>query len=117
MLRRAEDLGPGAVQFHRLGAQRAADLPGGGGAGMPSVAVSVLAGVDAQLVSGELGCLLVVVGDVGAAGAGWQRDQLQQRWRCLGAVETSVADDGAVVGSPGSAVVWVQVLHEAGAGS
>ena len=77
MAGRGEDLGPAAVEFERFGAQRAADLPGGGGAGMPAVAVGVVGGVDAEFVPGQLSGLLVVGGGVGGGGAGRQRHQFQ----------------------------------------
>jgi hypothetical protein len=116
VFRRGEDLWPVPGQCRGRGAERVADLPGDGGAGQPAVAVGVLAGVDAELVTGELGGLLVVGGDSSGAAAGWQRGQFQQRRWCLGAVEASVGDNRAVVGAAGSAVVWVQVVDEAGAG-
>src|SRR5260370_29305313 len=48
---------------------------------------------------------------VRGGGAG-EWPELQQRARCLGAVEAAVADDGALVGAFGPAVVRVQVLDE-----
>ena len=53
----------------------------------------------------------VLPGGVAGEGA-----QFQQRLRCLRAVQVPVADDGAVVGALGAAVVRVQVLDEMGAG-
>jgi hypothetical protein len=44
---------------------------------MPAVAVGVLGGVDAELVAGELGCLLVVGGGIDSGGAGRQGHQVQ----------------------------------------
>ena len=74
---RGEDLGPVPVEFHRRGAERAADFPGGGGAGVAAVAVGVVGGVEAEFVAGELSSLLVVGGGVGGGGAGRQRHQFQ----------------------------------------
>jgi hypothetical protein len=109
MLRRVEDLGPVACQSHRRRPQRAADLAGGGGAGQPAVAVGVLGGVQPELVACQLGCLLVVGGDVGGFGGWRRRGQLQQRLRGGRAVQIAVADDSALVSALGSAVAGLQV--------
>ena len=73
MLRRGEDLGPVPGQFHGVCAERAADLPGGGGAGDAVVAVGVVGGVPAEFVPGEFGGLLVVRGGLLGGGPGRQR--------------------------------------------
>ncbi len=57
---RGEDLGPLPVQGHGGGAERAADLSRGGGAGDPVVAVSVVAGDFPGFAAGCSGGLLVV---------------------------------------------------------
>ena len=62
VLGRGEDLGPGAIECHRVRAEGAADLAGGGGAGDAVVAVGVIGGEPAELVPGEFGRLLVVRG-------------------------------------------------------
>ena len=113
---RGEDLGPVPAQGHRGRAERAADLAGGGGAGDAVVAVGVVGGEPAELVPGQLGCLLVVRGGVRGGGAGRQRAELEQWCRGGRAVQVAVGDDGAVVGSVRAAVVRVQVLDELRAG-
>ena len=49
-------------------------------------------------------------GGVFGGGAAGERPEFQQRARRLGAVQVSVADDGAFVGALGAAVVRVEVL-------
>ena len=61
---RGEDLGPVPAEGHRGGAERAADLAHGGGAGDAVVAVCVVAGDAPELVTGEFGGVRVVRGDV-----------------------------------------------------
>ena len=108
--------GRAAVQGHRRGPERAAELAHGGGAGDAVVAVGVVGGEPAELVPGEFGGLRVVRGDLVCGGGGGQRAEVQQRLRGGGAVEVAVGDDRAVVGALGAAVVRVQVLDELGAG-
>jgi hypothetical protein len=101
---RGEDFGSVPVQPHRGGAERAADLAGGGGALDAVVAVGVVGGEAAEFVAGGFGGLRVMVrGLCGGGGAG-ERDEFQQRARYLGAVEVAVGDDRAGVGPFGSAV-------------
>ena len=78
--------------------------------------LGVVGGATAELVAGQFGCLVVVDGGLLAAGAGWPRAGLQQRFWRGGAVEVAVADDRSLVGAAGSAVVRVQVLDQARAG-
>jgi hypothetical protein len=111
-----QDFGAVPVQRHRCGAQRAADLAGGGGALYAVVAVVVVGGEAAEFVPGQLGGLAFPVrGLFFARGAGG-RPELQQRARCLGAVQAAVGDDRAVVGALGPAVMGMEVLDELGAG-
>ena len=108
--------GRSRVQRHRRGAERAADLTQGGGALHAVVAVLVVAGEAAELVPGQLGGLAFPVRGLFPGGGAGGRPGLQQRARCLGAVQVAVGDDRAVVGAFGPAVVGVQVLDELGAG-
>ena len=80
------------------------------------VAVGVVAGDAAELVAGEFGGLAVVAGDLFARRAGGERPEFQQRAGGYRAVQVPVADDGAVVGAFGAAVVWVQILDQLRAG-
>jgi hypothetical protein len=73
VLRGPEDLGPVPVQGHRGGAERAADLAHGGGAGDAVVAVFVVGGEAAELVAGQLGGLAVVVRGLLFGGGAAQR--------------------------------------------
>ncbi len=86
---RRRSLGPGPVQFHRGGAERAADLARGGGAGDPAVAVGVIGGDRAELVLCQLGCLCVVRGCLLFGGGGARRPEFQQRFRRGRAVQAS----------------------------
>jgi hypothetical protein len=79
VLRRGEDLGAAAVEFHRLGPVGAADLARGGGAAGPVVAVGVIGGEAAEFVPGELGGPGVVRCDVVYGGVAGQRPEFQQR--------------------------------------
>jgi hypothetical protein len=74
------------------------------------VAVGVIGADPAELVLCQLGGAGVVRGGFLRGGVAGQRPEFQQRFGRAGAVETSVGDDGAVVGAAGSAVVRVQVL-------
>ena len=76
------------------------------------VAVLVVAGEAAELVPGQLAGLAVVVRGLLPGGGAGEWPELQQRARCLGAVEVPVADDRALVGALRAAVVRVQVLDE-----
>jgi hypothetical protein len=80
------------------------------------VAVLVVAGEAAELVSGQFGGLAVVVRGLFPGGGAGGRPELQQRPGRLGAVEAAVADDRALVGALRAAVVGMEVLDEAGAG-
>ena len=80
------------------------------------VSVGVVAGDAAELVAGGLGGLAVVVGGLVPGGGAGQRPQFQQGPGCLRAVQVPVADDRAVVGALGTAVVRVQVLDQLRAG-
>ena len=104
VLRRGEDLGPGPVQGHRCGPQRAADLAHGGGALDAVVAVGVVGGEAAELVAGEFGGLAFASAACSAGGGAGERPEFQQRAGCARAVEVPVGDDGAVVGAFGAAV-------------
>ena len=112
----AEDLRAVPVQRHRRGAERAADLAHGGGALHPVVAVGVVGGEAAELVPGQLAGLAVVVRGLLFGGGAGERPEFGQRPRCLGAVQVAVADDRAVVGALGAAVMGMEVLDELGAG-
>ena len=101
VLRRGEDLRPGAVEGHGVRAERAAEFARGGGAGDAVVAVGVVGGEPAELVPGEFSGLLVVRGDLVCGGGGGQRAQVQQWLRGGGAVEVAVGDDRAVRRCPG----------------
>jgi hypothetical protein len=79
------------VQHHRLRAERAADLARGGGAGDAVVAVGVVAGDPAGLVTGQLGGLAFPVRGLFPGGGAGERPEFQQRARCAGAVQTSDA--------------------------
>jgi hypothetical protein len=79
------------------------------------IAVGVVSGEAAELVAGGLGGPGVVRGDVFGAGVAGERPEFQQRARRHRAVQVPVADDGAVVGAFGAAVVRVEVLDEPGA--
>jgi hypothetical protein len=70
------------------------------------VAVFVVADDAAELVAGELGGLRVVRRGLFLRRVAGQRAEFQQRAGRLGAVQASVADDGAVVGALGAAVVF-----------
>jgi hypothetical protein len=70
---RGEDLGPLPVQGHGRGAERAAGLPRGGGAGDPVVAVSVVSGKFPEFVTGCFGGLLVVRRDLVRGGVAGER--------------------------------------------
>jgi len=76
----------------------------------------VVGGEAAELVPGQLGGLCVVRGGLFFGRVAGQWPQFQQRARGLGAVQAAVADDRAVVGALGAAVVRVQVLDELRAG-
>jgi hypothetical protein len=52
VLGRDQDLGPGAARQHRFGAERAAEFPGGGWAGMAAMAVGAGGGVQAEFAAG-----------------------------------------------------------------
>ena len=108
--------GRSRVQGHGGGAERAADLAHGRGAGDPVVAVGVVGGDLAELVPGGLGGLLVMRAGLLRGGVAGQRAELQQWLRGGRAVQVPVGDDGAVVGAAGSAVVGVQVLDQLRAG-
>ena len=107
-----EDLGAVPVQGHRGGAERAADLAHGRGALDPVVAVLVVGGEPAELVTAQLGGLGVVRGDVVAAGVAGERPESGEGAGGGRAVEVPVGDDRAVVGALGAAVVGVQVLDQ-----
>src|SRR5579875_2275534 len=100
------------VQGHRRRAERAADLPCGGGAGDAVVAVGVVAGEAAEFVAGGLGGLRVMLRALLRGGGAGQRPELEQGAGGARAVEAAVGDDRAGVGAPGAAVVGVQVLDE-----
>jgi hypothetical protein len=70
------------------------------------VAVSVIGGDAAELVAGEFGGLALPVRGLSAGGGAGKRPEFQQRAGRCGAVEVSVADDGAVVGAFGAAVIF-----------
>jgi hypothetical protein len=106
VLRRGEDLGPAAVKEHGRGAEGAADLAHGGRAGDAVVAVGIVGGEAAELVTGQLGCLLVVRGGLFSGRVAGQRPELQQGPGCSGAVQVAVGDDGALMGALGAAVVF-----------
>src|ERR1700691_846679 len=116
VLRRGEDLGPVAVQRHRGGAERAADLADGGGALDPVVPVGIVAGEAAELVAGEFGGPGVVRRGLVPRLAAGQRAEFQQGAGRGRAVQAAGGDDGAVVGAFGAAVVRVQVLDQSRAG-
>ena len=70
------------------------------------VAVGVIGGDAAEFVAGEFGGLAVVVRGLFPGGGAGERPEFQQRARRLGAVQVAVADDGAVVGALGPAVIF-----------
>jgi len=80
------------------------------------VAVRVVGGDAAELVPGQLGSPGVVAGGLVSGGGAGGRPEFQQGAGCLGAVQVAVAEDGAVVGAFGAAVVGVEVLDELCAG-
>ena len=70
------------------------------------VAVGVVGGDAAELVAGQLSGLGVVVRGLVPGGGAGERPEFQQRARCLGAVQVPVAEDRAVVGALGAAVIF-----------
>ena len=116
VLGRGEDLGPVAVEFHRVRAERAADLAHDRGAHDAVVAVGVVAVIRPSLCRAELGGLLVVGGGLLGGGVAGQRPEFQQRAWGGRAVQVPVGDDGAVVGAAGSAVEGCRSWIELGPG-
>ena len=80
------------------------------------VAVGVVSGDPAELVTGQLGGLGVVRGGLFRGSGAGERPEFQQRAGGARAIEAAVGDDGAVVGAFGAAVVRVEVLDELGTG-
>jgi hypothetical protein len=101
-----QDLRAVPVQGHRRGLQRAADLAHGGRALDAVAAVGVVAGDAAELAACGLGGLRVVLRGLGWRGGAGERPEFQQRAGGGRAVEAAVADDGALMGALGAAVVF-----------